>query len=117
MRHHKTNRTLSRTRRGRTALMRGLAVSLISHGKIATTEAKARELRPYVEKLITRAKTDTVAARRIISSRLGEPSSEIVTKLFGEVAPKYAERAGGYTRIVKMGETAAGRREAVIELV
>lgn len=117
MRHHNQNRTLSRTRRGRTALIRGLAVSLITHGSISTTEAKARELRPFFEKLITRAKTDSVASRRVIASRLGEPSSEVLQKLFGEIAPTYSERNGGYTRIVKMGLTTAGRREAVIELV
>ena len=117
MRHHNKNRTLSRTRRGRTALLRGLAVSLLDNGVITTTEAKAKELRPFVERLITRAKDDSVASRRIIASRLGEPNSEIVQKLFGEIAAKYTERAGGYTRIVKMGPTAAGRRDAVIELV
>lgn len=117
MRHHNAHRTLSRTRRGRVALVRGLALSLFEHGKITTTEAKAKELRPYVERLITRAKTDSVAARRIISSRLGEPATTVLQKLFGEIAPKYVERSGGYTRITKMGETPAGRREAVIELV
>ncbi len=117
MRHHNKNRTLSRTRRGRTALLRGLAVSLLDNGAITTTEAKAKELRPFVERLITRAKTDSVASRRLIASRLGEPNGEVVKKLFGEIAAKYTERAGGYTRIIKMGPTAAGRRDAVIELV
>ncbi len=117
MRHHNHNRTLSRTRRGRTALLRGLARSLIMHGSISTTEAKARELRPYIERLITRAKIDSVAARRMVSARLGEPTPETIEKLFRDVAPTYTDRAGGYTRIVKMGPTAAGRREAVIELV
>jgi large subunit ribosomal protein L17 len=117
MRHHNKNRTLSRTRRGRTALLRGLAVSLLDNGAITTTEAKAKELRPFVERLITRAKTDSVASRRLISSRLGEPNADILKKLFGEIATKYSERAGGYTRIIKMGPTAAGRRDAVIELV
>lgn len=120
MRHHDRNRTLSRTRRGRTALLRGLAVSLISHGRILTTEAKAKELRPFVERLITTAKKglrkDSVAARRLVSTRLGEPSSTAVQKIF-TTAAEYAERPGGYTRIVKTGPTAAGRREAVIELV
>lgn len=117
MRHHHKNRTLSRTRRGRTALLRGLAISLIEHGAITTTEAKARELRPFIERLITRAKDDSVTARRIVSTRLGEPKSPVVQKLFGEVAIKYTDRPGGYTRIVKMGPTPAGRREAIIELV
>jgi large subunit ribosomal protein L17 len=117
MKHAKRNRTLGRTRRGRTALLRGLAVSLIKEGQITTTTAKAKELRPYVERLITTSRNDTVAARRVVASRLGEPSQDIVQKLFTEVAPRYYERSGGYTRIVKMGTTSPGRSEAVIELV
>lgn len=117
MRHHNQNRTFGRSRSQRAALMRGLAISLLEHGKIHTTEAKAKELRPYVEKLITRGKTDTVAARRIIATRLGEPDDAIIKKLFTDIAKRYIDRAGGYTRITKMGETKAGRREAYIELV
>lgn len=117
MQHHVKNRTLGRTRRGRTALLRGLAISLIEEGKIKTTEAKAKELRPFIERLITTAKKDTVAARRLVSSRLGEPQSTVVAKLFGEIAKNNATREGGYTRIIKMGRTLAGRDEAVIELV
>ncbi len=116
MRHHDNNRTLSRTRRGRSALLRGLAVSLITHGQIVTTEAKANELRPFIERLITVAKKDSVAARRTVASRLGEPSAGVVQKFFS-TAGGYSTRAGGYTRVVKTGPTAAGRREAVIELV
>lgn len=120
MRHHDHNRTLSRTRRGRTALLRGLAVSLLAHGQIVTTEAKAKELQPFVERLITFAKKglekDSTSARRLIASRLGEPTAEVVQRFFGK-ATEYADRLGGYTRIVKTGPTAAGRREAVIELV
>lgn len=117
MRHGNKNRTLSRTRRGRTALLRNLAIELIERGKIKTTEAKAKELRPFVERLVTIAKKDSVAARRVVSSRLGEPRDTIVRKLFSETAPEYKERAGGYTRITKMGRTKAGRDEAVIEFV
>jgi len=117
MRHHNQNRTLGRPTRQRTALLRGLALSLIEHGKIQTTEAKAKELRPYVEKIITKAKNDTVASRRLVSSTLGEPDARLVTKLFTEIAKGYEGREGGYTRIIKMGETKAGRREAIIELV
>lgn len=116
MRHHDNNRTLSRTRRGRTALLRGLAVSLLTHGQIVTTEAKAKNLRPFVERLITLAKKDSVAARRLIASRLGEPTGEVVQRFFGKAA-EYTDRAGGYTRVVKTGPTLASRREAVIELV
>lgn len=117
MRHLKQNRTLSRTRRARTALLRGLAISLIEHRSIVTTEAKAKELRPFVERLVTYAKKDSLAARRTVASKLGEPSNLVTTKLFGEIAQKYAAQNGGYTRIIKMGETPAGRREAVIEFV
>lgn len=117
MQHRTKNRTLGRNSRLRTALLRGLAISLFKNGKIKTTEAKAKEVRPFVEKLITIAKSDTVAARRTVSTRLGEPSSDFIKNLFTELAPKYKERNGGYTRIIKMGRTEAGRDEAVIELV
>ena len=97
--------------------MRGLALSLIEHGKIKTTEAKAKELRPYIERLITQGKVDTVASRRLVSSKLGEPTGEMVQKLFTDVAKRYTERNGGYTRVVKIGEVTPGRRDAYIELV
>lgn len=117
MRHHNQNRTFGRSRSQRTALIRGLAVSLIEHGKIRTTEAKAKELRPYVEKLITKGKEGSVAAKRLVMSTLGEPDVAVVQKLFNDVAKRYTDRNGGYTRIIKLGETPAGRREACIELV
>jgi large subunit ribosomal protein L17 len=117
MRHHNQNRTFGRSRSQRTALLRGLALSLIEHGKIHTTEAKAKELRPYVEKLITKGKVDSVASRRLVMSTLGEPHTDVVQKLFSDVAKRYADRDGGYTRIIKLGETKAGRTEAYIELV
>ena len=117
MRHGNKNRTLGRVRSQRTALLRGLAVSLIRDGKIKTTEAKAKELRPYAERLVTYAKKGTLAARRQAASVLGEPKAETITKLFDEIGPKFAKRAGGYTRVIKMGRTAAGRDEAVIEYV
>ncbi len=117
MRHHNQNRTFGRPRNQRTALLRGLALALIEHGRIQTTEAKARELRPYVEKLITKGKNDTVASRRLVQSTLGEPDASVTQKLFTEIAKRYTDRNGGYTRIVKLGDTKAGRREACIELV
>ena len=117
MRHRSKKRTLGRTRSQKTALLRGLALSLIEHEKIQTTEAKARELRPYIEKLITRSKKDTIHSRRLISSTLGEPKTDMVKKLFDTISKRYADRNGGYTRIIKLGETKAGRREAYIELV
>lgn len=117
MRHHNKNRIFGRSRSQRTALIRGLAVSLLEHGKIKTTEAKAKELRPYVEKLITKGKENTVASRRLVASSLGEPKPEVIKNLFEEVSKRYSDRNGGYTRIIKLGETPAGRREACIELV
>jgi len=116
MKHGKQNRTLGRTRRGRTALLRGLAISLIRDGQITTTLAKAKELRPMAERLITYGKQGTVAARRQAASALGEPNSTTIGKLFDELAPKFKERDGGYTRIIKMSQT-DGREEAVIEYV
>lgn len=117
MRHGNTNRTLSRTSSQRTALLRGLAVSLITHGQITTTVAKAKELRPFAERLVSYGKRATVASRRTAAAALGEPRATVVRKLFDEIAPKYAERNGGYTRIIKMGRTSAGRDEAVVEFV
>jgi len=117
MRHHNKNRTLGRDRKGRTALMRTLAISLIENGKIKTTESKAKELRPYVERLVTYGKNDTVASRRQAATKLGEPKADTITKLFDEIAKDYTDRQGGYTRIIKMGRTKAGRDEAVIEFV
>lgn len=117
MQHQKQNRTLGRTRSQRAALLRGLAIELFQNGKIQTTAAKAKELRPFAERLITYGKTDSVVSRRRAATTLGEPRAEVIKKLFEDVAPRYTERAGGYTRIIKMGRTPAGREEAVIELV
>lgn len=117
MRHANNKRTLGRTRSQRTALMRGLAVSLIRDGQIKTTLAKAKELQPGIERLVTHAKTDNVQSRRLVASRLGEPQDVTVNKLFSEIAPKFQERAGGYTRVVKLGATSPGRQEAIIAFV
>lgn len=117
MMHASKIRKLGRTRRGRTALMRGLAADLILKGKIKTTEAKAKELRPFAERLVTYGKRSTVASRRLASTTLGEPRDVVIKKLFDEIAPKYQDRSGGYTRVIKMGRTSAGRDEAVIEFV
>ncbi len=117
MRHSNKNRTLSRPAGQRTALLRGLSVSLIRDGRITTTLAKAKELQPRIERLITLAKKNTVATRRVVASRLGEPAATIITKLFSDIAPKFTERNGGYTRVIKMGRMPSGRDEAVIEFV
>ncbi len=117
MKHSTKQRTLGRTRRQRKALINGLMISLIENGKIKTSLAKAKEVRPNVEHLITFAKNDTVHSRRLVSSRLGLPKSIIINKLFKEIAPKFKERNGGYTRIVKLGYTSPGKEEAVIAFV
>tara|TARA_B100000745_G_scaffold300012_1_gene252405 strand:- start:36 stop:329 length:294 start_codon:yes stop_codon:yes gene_type:complete len=96
--------------------MRGLAVSLIRDGQIKTTTAKAKELSPFADRLVTYAKKDTIAARRKAATALGEPKADTIKKLFEEIAPKFKDRNGGYTRVIKMGRT-DGRDEAVIEYV
>ena len=102
MRHHNSVRKLSRETGQRRALLRSLAESLVVHGKIKTTEAKAKELRPFIEKLVTKGKDDTLASRRVLISRLGSP--EVVKKMIDDFSKKYKERNGGYTRIVKLGQ-------------
>lgn len=117
MKHASKNRTLGRIRSQRTALLRGLMISLIRDGQIKTTVAKAKEVQPRIERLVTTAKNDTINTRRIVASRLGEPKTETLNKLFKDIAPKFAERNGGYTRVVKMGRTSPGREEAIIAFV
>jgi large subunit ribosomal protein L17 len=116
MKHHKATRTLGRPVDQRNALIRSLAVSLIRDEKIATTEAKAKELRPFVEKLVTRARVDSVANRRVVMSRIVDEKE--TRKLF-EIAKRYTERKGGYTRITKLAIKAGNdaRKMAVIEFV
>ncbi len=92
-------RSFNRPANQRRALLRSLARSLILHETISTTEAKAKELRPFVERLVTYGKKNTLATRRLAIAKLGD--AVVVKKLFTTVAPRYAERAGGYTRIVK----------------
>ena len=115
MRHHNTNRKFGREKDQRNALMRSLMRSLVEDGKIKTTEAKAKELRPMIEKLITRAKDDTVHSRRILASKI---DTEAVKKIMADIAPKYKDRAGGYTRITKISsQRDDAAKMAVIELV
>lgn len=101
MRHNKQKFTLGREKAQRDALIRSLAESLILHGSIKTTQAKARALRTFVEPLVTKAKKGTLASRRELISSLY--TDETVKKLMEELGPRYKERAGGYTRIIKMG--------------
>lgn len=117
MRHHNKNKKFGRVRKQRTALMRSLARSLILHDRIQTTEAKAKALRPFIEKLITKSKDNSIATKRIISSRLG--GSVVATKkLFDTLAPKYKKRNGGYTRVTKLGTRVGdAAKEAIIEFV
>ncbi len=116
MRHGNKKRTLHRDKRQYTALIRSLARSLILHGGIVTTVAKAKEVRPFVEKLITIAKEDTVANRRVVRTRSG---CDTATKeIFSSLTPRYKARAGGYTRIIRLGRV--GKRvgeQARIELL
>ncbi len=97
--------------------MKTLALNLIVRGKIKTTEPKAKELRPFIEKLVTRAKKGDAANRRIVISSLANRKPE-VKKLFEVIAPKYAERVGGYTRVLKLGARKSdGAKMAIIEFV
>jgi large subunit ribosomal protein L17 len=102
MRHHKDRRIFGRDKGQRVALLRSLALALIEHGKIETTQEKAKELRPYIEPLITRAKSDTLTVKRYLLSHLGSGGHEAVKKLTGTIGPKYKTRNGGYTRVTKV---------------
>lgn len=99
MRHHSKTRSFNRDTDGRRALLRSLCVNLVRDGRIVTTEAKAKELRPAVEKLVTAARKGTLASHRGIVAKVGEVAAK---KLVADLAPRYAERAGGYTRIIKL---------------
>jgi len=116
MKHHKAIRKFGRTKDVRNALIRSLARSLIIKGKIKTTEAKAKELRPFIEKLVTRGRDGGVISRRIINSRLGAPSA--TKKLVDEISPRYKNRNGGYTRIIKLvPRSGDASKMAIIEFV
>jgi len=116
MRHRKAGRQLRRTSEQKLALMRSLASALFERGAIETTEAKAKELRPFVEKLITKAKTGTLHSRRLAVRHVQK--REIADKLFQEIGPRFATRAGGYTRILKTGHRKGdGAEMARIELI
>ena len=132
MRHLKAGRKLGRNASHRLALMRNLTRSLIQHERIITTVEKAKELRPFVEKIITLAKKNTLHARRLVLARLGplakadfhdnkgEPTDDwALKKLFKEIGPRFANRPGGYTRIIKRHERRLGDagRTAFIELL
>jgi large subunit ribosomal protein L17 len=123
MRHRKAGRRLGRNQAHRTAMFRNMTMALIRHERIITTVAKAKEVRPFIERLITLAKRGGLHARRLVLARLGTPSKaevkphddpkkadtrHIIIKLFNEIAPRYADRPGGYTRIIKRHERRLG---------
>jgi len=116
MRHRVAGRKLQRTSSHRAALFRNMAAALIKHEQITTTTAKAKELRPYVEKLITLAKKGGLSNRRLAHARMLDETQ--LKKLFDVIAARYAERPGGYTRIIKAGLRASDAAPiAIIELV
>ena len=116
MRHRVAGRKLQRTTSHRQAMFRNMSASLIKHEQITTTLAKAKELRPYVEKLITLAKKGGLSNRRLAQSRLMDDTQ--LVKLFDTLAPRYADRNGGYCRIIKAGLRASDAAPiAIIELV
>ncbi len=111
----KNKRRFGRKRDQRRALLASLCRGLILNEKIKTTEAKAKELRSFIEKVVTRSKEDSVHTRRILKKRF---SDDVVRKLISEIGPRYKDRAGGYTRIIKTGPRVEdGAKMAIIEFV
>lgn len=125
MRHQVAGYKLNRTPSGRIALRRLLIKQFFTHGRIRTTEAKAAAIRGEAERMITLARnvkdaddSKKVAARRLVASRLGNNSNDVIKKLFDEIAPRFAERNGGYTRVLKLGPRVGDKAEMVLlELV
>jgi large subunit ribosomal protein L17 len=97
-------------------ILANLTAQLIEHERVTTTHAKAREVRPYAEKIITKGRRGDLHARRLVLAKIGD--NNVVTKLFDDVGPRYADRKGGYTRIIKLGQRSGdGSEMAIIELV
>ena len=117
MRHLKKGKKFGRLRGDRISFLRNLSNDLIRMGKIETTEVRAKAIRPQVEKLVTFAKRQTLAARRVLITRV--QNDKVVAKLYGELGPRYAGRAGGYLRITKLSKNRKrdGTRMARIEFV
>jgi len=116
MRHRVRGRQLSRTSSHKRAMLRNMATSLFQHDRIVTTEAKAKELRPYAERLITLARRGDLHARRQVERRIKDRA--VAGRLFAEIGPRFAGRPGGYTRIVKLGHRVGdGAETARIELL
>jgi len=101
MRHRAKGRQLSRTSTHRRAMLNNMATSLFEHGRVVTTEAKAKELRPFAERLITLARRGDLHARRLVQRKIKD--RETLSRLFSEIGPRFAARPGGYTRILKLG--------------
>jgi large subunit ribosomal protein L17 len=116
MRHRVKGRQLSRTASHKKAMLANMATSLFRHDRVVTTEAKAKELRPYAERLITLARRGDLHARRLVERRIKD--KEVSHRLFAEIGKRFAARPGGYTRIVKLGHRPGdGADVARIELV
>ena len=116
MRHRSKNRQLSRTSEHRRAMLSNMATSLFKHGAVVTTVAKAKELRPVAEKLITLARRGDLHARRLVERRIRDKG--VSGTLFKEIGPRFAARPGGYTRILRLGHrTGDGAETARIELL
>jgi large subunit ribosomal protein L17 len=116
MRHRAKGRQLSRTASHRRALLNNMATSLFQHERIVTTEAKAKELRPFAEKLITLARRGDLHARRLAERKIKD--REVLARLFSEIGPRFAGRPGGYIRILKLGHRPGdGADQARIELL
>src|ERR671918_269687 len=109
MNHRKKGRHFNRTSEHRKMMMRNLATSLFLHGRVETTTAKAKELRQYAEPLITKAKRGDLHARRLVARRIQD--DQALSKLFEEIGPRFAERAGGYTRVRLLGHRAGDAAE------
>lgn len=115
MRHHNANRKLSRVRKVRKALLNSLARSLVLHQKIETTEPKVKELRPFIEKLITKGKVGSIANRRAVGEKVGQKAAKI---LVDTISKKYADKKGGYTRIIKTQRRMSdGSKMAIISFI
>ena len=117
MAYHKRGRKFGRTRDQRKQLMRSLARSVILHMRVQTTESRAKSIRPYLEKIVTKATVNDLPTRRLLLSRFNNDKT-VVKKLLEDLGPKYKDRKGGYTRITKIeSRPGSGRKVAVIEFV
>ncbi len=118
MRHQRNRHKLGRDAAHRKALLANLCIEIIDHERIKTSEAKAKAVKPEIEKLITLARRGDIAARRQAAATLQSPDKGVIHKLFEEIAPRYTERPGGYTRILKLGPRRSDSTEMVLlELV